>query len=527
VLADDLAEALRAHPGSTADELAGLVTTAGSMLDEKVVARALYAAHGRFRCDGGDPVRWRLASLPGRRPTSPMRLVTVDGTGDAPAAPALYRWQRAALAAWARQGHRGVIEAVTGAGKTIVGVAAVLEQRRARGQAVVLVPTKELQQQWLAVLRHWCGSTTRVGARGNGGRATLVSDDVVVAVVNSVRESDLRPTRPGGLLVADECHRYGSEMNRLALDARMIRRLGLSATYARDDDGHRHWLDPYFGGACFELGYQEAVADGVIAEPVVALVGVTLHADERAGYEEHTETIGRTAAGLIERHGVTSHPYSAFMREVNQLAGRFSDSTASNLARRYRHAVLDRRRLLADAREKDVRLGDLAPAVAAAARTIVFTQSIAASESAAALLRARGVIARAVHSGLPTELRHASLQQFGDGELHALTAPRVLDEGIDVPAADLAVILGASRTRRQMIQRMGRVLRVKTDRRRARFVVLYAEGTVEDPARGAHEGFLGEVTSIATALRTFPSSTPVDAVNAFLAGTARPGVLPV
>jgi superfamily II DNA or RNA helicase len=526
VLADDLAEALRVHPDSTAGELVELVTYAGSMLDEKVVARTLYAAHGRFRCDGGDPVRWCLAGPADTRPPPTVRLVTVDGTGDDPVAPTLYRWQRAALAAWVRQRRRGVIEAVTGAGKTIVGVAAVLEQRRARGQAVVLVPTKELQQQWLAVLGRWCGPATLVGARGAGGRATLVSHDVVVALVNSVRESDLRPTRPGGLLVADECHRYGSEMNRLALDARMTRRLGLSATYVREDDGHRNWLDPYFGGTCFTLGYQEAVADGVVAEPVVVLLGVALHADERARYDEHTETIGQAAARLIEQYGVTSHPYSAFMREVNQLAGRFNDGVASNLARRYRHAVLDRRRLLAHAREKDERLGGLAPAVAAAARTIVFTQSIAASESAAALLRARGVTARAVHSGLPSELRRASLQQFATGEVHALTAPRVLDEGIDVPAADLAVIIGASRTRRQMIQRMGRVLRVKTGGGRARFAILYAEQTVEDPARGAHEGFLGEVTSIATALRTFPSSTPADAVNAFLDGAARTGALP-
>ncbi len=92
----------------------------------------------------------------------------------------------------------------------------------------------------------------------------------------------------------------------------------------------------------------------------------------------------------------------------------------------------------------------------------------------------------------------------------------MLDEGIDVPAADLAVIVGASRSRRQMIQRMGRVLRRKTDGRRARFAILFVEGTVEDPAAGAHEGFLSEVTEIADAVAHFSAGRPSAGLLRFL-----------
>ena len=55
-----------------------------------------------------------------------------------------------------------------------------------------------------------------------------------------------------------------------------------------------------------------------------------------------------------------------------------------------------------------------------------------------------------------------------------------------MPDADLGIIVAASRQRRQMIQRMGRVLRPKNDGRLARFAVLYVQGTSEDPALGAH-----------------------------------------
>jgi hypothetical protein len=58
-----------------------------------------------------------------------------------------------------------------------------------------------------------------------------------------------------------------------------------------------------------------------------------------------------------------------------------------------------------------------------------------------------------------------------------------------------------------MIQRMGRVLRKKPDRRLARFAVLYVESTIEDPALGAHETFLEEITDVADDVRSFDGAS--------------------
>lgn len=129
------------------------------------------------------------------------------------------------------------MEAVTGTGKTMVGVAAVLKELARRGQVLVLVPTVELQHQWVAQIEPRVPAGRRVGRLGAGADDTLLTCGVPVAVVNSARSADVRLIRPGGLLVADECHRYGSAANQLALDPRFRRRLGLSATYARDDHG--------------------------------------------------------------------------------------------------------------------------------------------------------------------------------------------------------------------------------------------------------------------------------------------------
>jgi RNA polymerase primary sigma factor len=426
----------------------------------------------------------------------------------------LYAWQADALDAWRRRGGRGVVEAVTGTGKTMVGVAAARDELGHRGQVLVLVPTVELQHQWVLELGSHLAADRRVGRMGAGAGDDLVTHDVVVAVVNSARATDVRPTRQGGLLVADECHRYGSAVNHLALDTRFRSRLGLSATYARDDDGNLAWLDPYFGGTCFRLGYARAVADGVIARFTVTLVGARFSPAEQAYYDDLSDLMSRLRGRLIGRYGLPEEPFEAFMRAVAALAD--GDGEGSSVARAYRRAMLERRRLLADTPAKDAALALVAPAIGEAARAIVFTQSISACERACQLLTGYGLRAGVVHSLLAGPDRRESLRRFAAGELDVIAAPRVLDEGIDVPAADLAVIVGASHSRRQMVQRMGRVLRRKPDRRRARFAVLFVEGTVEDPRLGAHEAFLDEITDVADRVTCFPADVIADRPGAIV-----------
>jgi superfamily II DNA or RNA helicase len=328
-----------------------------------------------------------------------------------------------------------------------------------------------------------------------------MSHDVLVAVVNSARAKDLRPIRHGGLLVADECHRYGSAVNQLALDPRFGRRLGLSATYAREDNGNVAWLDPYFGGTCFRLGYERAVADGIVARFGVVLLGVQFSPSERATYEQLTKLMGACRARLVREFGLPEEPFDVFVRAVSALAD--SNEPGAWPAREYRRTMLERRRLLAETPAKGSALRKLAPALRGADRALVFTQSIGAAERTRDVLTGCGLRAAAMHSGLSTRARAEVLHLFATGGLDVLAAPRVLDEGVDVPAADLGVIIGASRSRRQMVQRMGRVLRKKADGRRARFVVVFVEGTVEDPFSGAHETFLEEVVNAAERVSSF------------------------
>lgn len=508
---EEVAAALASRPGQTPTQVRDLLRASGRVsVTTGDVATVLRTYPGRFRPDQAEPQRWWPADGLGPTAKAPV--------GPGATLPQLYAWQAEALEAWRGQGHRGVVEAVTGTGKTMVGIAAAVGELARRGQVCVLVPTAELLGQWHRQLARLLPASVSIGLLGAGHHDDLGHHDVLVAVVNSARTADLRPRRPGGLLVADECHRYGTEGNRVALEDRFGRRLGLSATYARADDGHVAWLDPYFGRTCFRMGYGRAIADGVAAHVDVALVGVAFDRHERATYDELCLEMSRARAVLVARHGVPIEPVGLFFQVVGMLAR--GDGPAASAARQYLWAMQERRRLLADTPAKAAGLDRLAPAVQAADRTIVFTQTIAAAEAAAARLRSHGLRAGAIHSGLDAAGRRTTLEGFRDGFLQAVAAPQVLDEGVDVPAADLGVILASSHSRRQMVQRMGRVLRRKPDGRRARFVIVFVEATVEDPASGAHEGFLGEVTLVADEVRRFPAKVSAEDVCGFL---RRPG----
>lgn len=428
----------------------------------------------------------------------------------------LYAWQAEALQAWSDAGRTGIVEAVTGTGKTRVGQAAIETAVGQGRRAVVLVPTKELQRQWRANLRRDLPGRVRIGLVGDGNRDDLRSHDVLVAIIDSARIHGI--DAPGGsLLVADECHRYASPESRRALIEQYELRLGLTATLERPDRAETALVD-YFGPVCYRIGYARALTDAVVAQFALTLIGVPMAEHEAIRYESISRRISDLFKELTTVHGLPATPFHRFMRAVKEAAEEGSWSPAQNTARAFLGSVFERKNLMANSDSKFAVAVELAPAMWSADRTVIFTESKDLAEDLASALRSVHLTAAAIHSELGASERRNVFQRFSSGKLQVIVAPRVLDEGVDVPAADLAVIVSASKTRRQMIQRMGRVLRRKDDGRLARIAILYLEGTTEDPSSGAHEAFLSEVTSVAEDLDDFGCDRLEDAL-AFLCVT--------
>lgn len=404
-------------------------------------------------------------------------------------APPLRNWQVEALDAWSAHGRHGVIEAVTGTGKSRVGIEAIREARDDDFSVVVAVPTRDLVDQWVKGLKS--NAVRDIGALSYGNRATFLTHNVIVATVQSLYLNP--PTRADGkvLIVADECHRYGSEQWRRALHPSYRRRLGLTATFERNDEGIDQLISYFGGGPVYEIGFKRAIRDGVVAQYDVKLCGVNLTSRERADYNEVDRTVKECRTQLLAAE-FPDEPFGAFLHEVQQAAADEAgaeDPTIVDIARRYLKAFSDRIEILSSAYAKIESVRQLAPLVQESNGAIFFTRRVEAAEEVAEALLDCGVSTVATHSKLTITERRERLIGLKTGRFKALAAPSILDEGIDVPNIDLAVVLGGSKSRRQMIQRMGRVLRLKRGGGKATFIVVYAKNTVEDLTQ--HDGVEG------------------------------------
>lgn len=501
--------AVAERPGSSARHAARAIGETRTSVNQ-----VLYGFPGLFRKEGDSPPRWFVIHQPVPSASTPAAGFPVLGP-DSGYALDLYLWQAEAMEAWQANGRCGIVEAVTAAGKTRLGLCAIAQAVDEGSHAAVLVPGIELMHQWHRQLEQLLA--VPVGLMGDGNKGSLAEYKVIVATTASARANWLDlPAGASGLLVADEVHRFAANVNRLGLEDGFEERLGLSATYERQDGLHEEILLPYFDEVVFTLGYERATREGVIAEVRVAMIGVDLSSEEQEEYEELSAVVSKMTGRLINVFGVPASPYATFIAQVNHME-KHGTRDEGMAAKRYLKAVGERRRLLAETPSKLDAIGLLAGAIEAADRTIVFTTTTNSADTIAAEMDDYGFRAGSHHSKVPKEERKRRLEAFASGELDAIAAARTLNEGIDVPDADLGIIFGGSRQRMEMVQRLGRVLRLKDDDRDARFVVLYVSGSSEDPENGYQEVFIEEMVRIAKAVEYFDMDDDPDDVTVFLA----------
>ncbi|SDD80029.1 Superfamily II DNA or RNA helicase [Sanguibacter gelidistatuariae] len=520
--------ALTSTPHSTVREIAFQLTRDGQPTGRSEVNQVLYGERSVFTKDDSTVPRWQVASgptdssapspQPARSPRSRREvqdrdtyahLLEPEPSATPVRAPAVARaaqqapvhvldlmsWQHEAIAAWYASGCHGIIEAVTGTGKTHVGLEAVAHAAARGERSTVLVPSVDLQDQWTARFASFLPDL-RVAWLGGRSSGNPESADVTIAVVNSATKTDLSAIPRASLIVADEVHRYGAEGFQVALRVGYERRLGLTATLERTDDAIEAVLNPYFGGTRLVVGFDRAIREKVVAPFRLVMAPVTMNDEEQAEYDDLSQKIS-TAIRALRSQGALGGGGGGLLQQIGRLCG--APGRVGHAARTATGSMRDRRRMLALLSGKLDAIEELSEVVAASQGAVLFTQSKEVAEEATIRLREWGVAASALHSGMSAAERGAALRGLTSGDLQALAAPKLLDEGIDLPSVDLGIVMTASRSRRQMVQRLGRVIRRKADGRPVDFLILYAAGTVEDPSdEGVHEGFFDLVGEVAT-----------------------------
>lgn len=404
--------------------------------------------------------------------------------------PELRLWQKEALARWEANGNRGVIEAITGTGKSLVGVAAIRQVLAEGGCALVLVPTSALLEQWHRNLIKSLPKA-RIGKLTSGHSDDFQSFNVIVSTVQTASKKQPKP-KSLALLIADEAHRYGSKEFSKALNTSYLRRIALSGTYERQqDDGIDALLNPYFQEIIYTYGYGQALRDDVVSPFSLAMVATEFSPHERYEYDLADEKCKKARNNHVRKLGYPEEWPEFFAQVQARLKNNFRDQE-SYYCGQYVEGFSHRRQLMAEASSKEGVLATIRDSLDATSGTLVFTET-KQSARRLAWIASQATTAIPLTGDDDRKERETRLKDFGTGKLKVLCTPRILDEGIDVPEAELAIIIASSKSKRQMIQRLGRVIRKKNPPRAAKILITYVKGTSEDPLDGGHEGFLSEV----------------------------------
>ncbi len=365
--------------------------------------------------------------------------------------PELRPEQVEALAAWCRLSRRGQIIMPTGTGKTEVAFAAMAEAKVA---TLVVAPVRDLMYQWhRRILKTF------------GYDAGIVGDnlfDIRPVTVTTYDSAYIHMDKMGagfGLLIFDEEHHLPGKCRReAAVLSTAPLRLGLTATPERSDGLHAD-LDWLIGPVAYRMPFHKAKGS-TLADFDIVRIPVALNDDEQAIYDHCSRTVRQFIAS--RRKDQPSYTWQDLCKESG------TDPEARHAQKSYyrKQSIEDRAAEKLRVLEDIFRLHN-------GQQVLVF-----AGSNAMAIEVSRRFLLPTILSHTRKRERLAVLEGFAKGLFSVLIANRVLDEGVDVPEAKVAVVIGGQGSTRQATQRLGRVLR-RSGNSRATLYEVVCEDTKE------------------------------------------------
>jgi len=361
-------------------------------------------------------------------------------------------YQSSALKYWNEAGSRGIVVLPTGSGKTVLAVKAIEEQQCS---TLVVVPTLVLVDQWRQVLQQAFNIT--IGALG-GGKEEI--EPITVSTYDSAR---LRAHKLGNLfdfIVFDEVHHLTAPSNRRIAERYLARkRLGLTATLQKAE-ASLELLETLVGPKVFELGVTD-LAGSHLADFTVKTIRLPLSAAEQYEYNKQYD-IYRSYLKSRNLQIRSSRDYLNFVKR-------------SGRDREARRALTARNQAMDIALNSSSKIAYLKQLLKSNPdeKTLIFT-----SHNKLVYNLSKEMLIPAITHQTPQEEREDILGRFHSGDYKRILTSRVLDEGVDVPDASMAVILSGSGSNRQFVQRLGRILR-KSPGKEAFLFELVSQGTAE------------------------------------------------
>ena len=336
-------------------------------------------------------------------------------------------------------GGSGVVVLPCGAGKTIVGAAAMAH---AKATTLILVTNTIAARQWREeLLRRTTLNEDEIGEYSGAKKeirpVTIATYQVMTKKKNGVYSHlDLFDTHDWGLIIYDEVHLLPAPIFRFTADIQSRRRLGLTATLVRED-GMEGEVFSLIGPKRFDVPWKEIEAQGYIAPAECIEVRVNLTETERLAYATaEPENRYRSCATTRTKRDVVEALVEKHVDDQVLVIGQYIDQ-----------------------------LDDL-------------------SEVLGAPL---------IKGETPIKEREILFNKFRTGEIKCLVVSKVANFSIDLPDATIAIqVSGAFGSRQEEAQRLGRILRPKSDGRSAKFYSVISRDTIDQDFAQNRQRFLAE-----------------------------------
>ena len=368
----------------------------------------------------------------------------------------LREWQEKAFPLWWEK-KRGIIKVVTGGGKTFFAIYCLKKylENDPQKSILIVVPSIALLDQWYDSLSQ--NFDDKEISLNGGGEQTKIITKICISTIDSLKNIISLIDAENSLLIVDECHKIGTEKRGEMLTNAWHATLGLSATPERDyDDNFYIIIKKILGDIIFDYDYIDAREDEVIVNFKLLYGYAALLPEEENKYKKFTKSIQRRAA-TIGGQDMNDYPLKMLIFNRARLV--------KNSKNRIPYGIE-----LIQKYERD--------------SWIVFTENKKqAKEFNKIVNKLKGFNSGIYNTDLNDDERQENLEKFKAGNLNVLVSCTALDEGFDMPEADGAMILSASSSKRQRIQRMGRVLRITANKENALIVTVYSSKTEYEKLR--------------------------------------------
>ena len=367
----------------------------------------------------------------------------------------LREWQAKAFPLWWAK-KRGIVKVVTGGGKTVFAIHCLtkyLEENKDHSIFIV-VPSIALLDQWYEGLQK--DFNEKDIALNGGGEHLEHLSRMNISTIDSVKNIIEQFNASKTLLIVDECHKIGTEKRGEVLTNNWHATLGLSATPERDyDDNFYIIIRKILGDIIFDYDYIDAREDEVIVNFKLLYAYAAMTPDEEEKYKKFTKSIQRRAA-TIGGNDMNDYPLKMLIFNRARMVKNSKNRIPFGIELLQKH-------------KRD--------------SWIVFTENKKQAKEFNKIINTKGYKSAIYNTDLDNAEREENLNNFKNGNLNVLVSCTALDEGFDMPEADGAMILSASSSKRQRIQRMGRVLRITANKQNALIVTVYSSKTEFDKLR--------------------------------------------